>query len=116
MCRDAIAGPKQYFGLKPKAWRCALSDFPPHRRLRTAIVAHHGWPRVLLNRDALDILRSRTIQPMKMSGVNPVPGRRIAREADGSNHRGSQSKEPYPRTSGIDVGHGFNLQKKSSLN
>jgi hypothetical protein len=53
---------------------------------------------------------------MKMSGVNPVPGRRIAREADGSNHRGSQSKEPYPRTSGIDVGHGFNLQKKSSLN
>jgi hypothetical protein len=51
-----------------------------------------------------------------MGDVNSVPGGSIASEAGGKDHRGSQSKEPYPRPSGTDVGHGFNLQKKSSPN
>jgi hypothetical protein len=36
----------------------------------------------------LDILRPR-IQPAKMSGVNPVPGRSIVSETGGKDHRGS---------------------------
>jgi hypothetical protein len=51
-----------------------------------------------------------------MGDVNSVPGGGVASEAGGKDHCGSQTKEPYPRPSGTDVGHGFNLQKKSSPN
>jgi hypothetical protein len=46
-----------------------------------------------------------------MSGMNPVPGRSIISETGGKDHCSSYSKEPYPHTPAIDVGHGFNLQK-----
>jgi hypothetical protein len=51
-----------------------------------------------------------------MSGMNAMPGCSIASEAGGKDQRSSQSEEPYPRTSVMDVRHGFNLQEKSSPN